>query len=287
MSATNEYQEQNRQSAVLAFFVLVLFVAAYFPVFKILVGKWAGSEEYTHAFITVPIIIYMVWCKREYLLNSKYGNTLAGMPLLIISIILYLVTLQLQIPTVSSLTMVMTLLSVLVYLTGFRSIKELATPIILLIIIIPIPNQLYSMVTLPLQLKVSQISEMIIQLFNIPVMREGNIIHIPQKTFQIVEACSGLRSMITLITLSLIMGYFMLTNLFCKGLLLVTSVPVAFFINVIRVVTLVLAFHYFQLDLTVGTAHTVLGLAVFGIALIILLLIQRILENWEIKEPGS
>lgn len=277
----------NKKLIILALTTLTLFAVAYFPVFQILVGKWANAEEYTHAFITVPIIIYMVWCKKNILVNSRGGNTLVGLPLIVLSILLYLVSLQLQIPTVCSVAMVLTLLSVLIYLTGFGTIKVLATPIILLIIIIPIPNQVYSMVTLPLQLKVSQVCEIIIQLVNIPVLREGNIIHTPEKTFQIVEACSGLRSMITLITLSLIMGYFLLTRTLSKVLLLVLSIPVAFFVNVIRVVVLVLAFHYFKVDLADGTKHTLLGILIFGIAMVTMLFLQRILEKWEIKELNS
>lgn len=272
---------------ILAFTALTLFIIGYLPVFQILVNKWANSEGYSHAFITVPIIIYMVWGKREFLINSQGVSALIGLPLVIVSILLYLVSLQLQIPTFSSLAMVMTLLSVLVYLAGFMALKELATPILLLLVIIPIPNQLYSMATLPLQLKVSQVSEVIIRLLGIPVLREGNIIQIPDKSFQIVEACSGMRSIITLITLSLIMGYYMLTRTFSKGLLLVMSVPVAFFINVVRVVVLVWAFHFVRMDLSEGTKHTILGLVLFAIALIILLVFQRVLENWETKEQSS
>ena len=279
MVVTSDSQNKNYQFYCLAILATLLFIGGFFPVFQILVEKWARSEEYAHAFLAVPIIGYMVWCKKDIFHKKQEGNIVFGLPLVIISIILYLISLQLQIPTVSSLTLVFTLISVLIYLAGFGAIKELITPIILLIIIIPIPNQIYSTITLPLQLKVSQVSEAIIHLLNIPVMREGNILHIPGRTFQVVEACSGLRSMITLLTLSLIMGYFMLTKAVLRVLLTCMSLPVAFFINIIRVVSLVLAYHYLKLDLAVGTPHTILGLVVFGIALVLLLLFQRIFES--------
>ncbi len=275
--------KSSNKTLTLALVALTLFIVCYFPVFRILVEKWADSEDYTHAFFMVPIIIYLVWGKKEYLVNRQGGNTLFGLPLVILSILLYLLSLQLQIPTVCSLAMVMTLLSVLVYLSGFAAIKELVVPIVLLILIIPIPNQIYSMLTLPMQLKVSQASEIVLQLFSVPVLRDGNIIQIPGKTFLIVEACSGLRSMIALITFSLTIGIFMLTKTLSRVLLLILSVPVAFFINIIRVVSMTLAFHYFKVDLSVGTKHTVLGFVVFGIALAIILMFEKILEKWEIK----
>ncbi len=223
--------KSSNKTLTLALVALTLFIVCYFPVFRILVEKWADSEDYTHAFFMVPIIIYLVWGKKEYLVNRQGGNTLFGLPLVILSILLYLLSLQLQIPTVCSLAMVMTLLSVLVYLSGFAAIRELVVPIVLLILIIPIPNQIYSMLTLPMQLKVSQASEIVLQLFSVPVLRDGNIIQIPGKIFLIVEACSGLRSMIALTTFSLTIGIFMLTKTLFRVLLLIMSVPVAFFIN--------------------------------------------------------
>ena len=266
---------------------MALFIVAYFPAFQILVKKWAALDEYSHAFFTVPIIIFMFWSKREFLTENTGRYSHWGVILVAFSIISYLISLQLQIPTITSLATVMTILSILIYLTGTKSLKKLITPIILLVIIIPIPNQIYSMLTLPMQLKASQASEIIISLFNVPILREGNVINIPEKSFQVVEACSGMRSIITLMTLSLTMAYFTLTKNISKSLLLTSSIPIAFLVNIIRVVVMVLAFHFFKMDLTAGTIHTIMGLVIFGIALLILFMLTRILENWERKEKQS
>ncbi len=273
---------ENKKRVTLFFFVLLLFIVAYFPVLKILVGKWAASDEYAHAFFTVPIIVYMIWCKREQLGKAK-GNTSVGFFCVTLSVIFYLISIPLQIPTLSFLAMTMFLISALIYLAGFMALKELAMPILLFIMIIPIPNQIYSLITIPLQLKVTQLSEQVIQLLGIPIYREGNVISLPGKSFQVVEACSGLRSLITLTTLSLIMGYFTLRTTWTRVLLLLLSVPVAFFVNTIRVLVLVLAYYYFQLDLATGTVHTVLGVLIFGIALVSLFFLQRMMEQWERK----
>jgi len=258
-----------------------LFLIAYWPAIKILVSKWLHSEEYNHALFTVPIIGYMIWQKKDTLAADHGAPHLLCLPLLIFSSLIYLLTLQMQIPTAIALAMVLTLFSCLLYLYGFVSFRKLATPLILLLVIIPIPNQVYSTITLPLQLKVTQLSSLILQVLQIPTMREGNIIHIPTKTFQVVEACSGLRSMITLLTLSLIMGYFMLHSFLARLILLVMSVPVAFIVNVVRVVLMVTGYHFFRIDLLQGMRHNLLGLAVFSLALVILFAVEKTLERWE------
>jgi exosortase len=272
---------------ILPVLVFGLFIIAYFSTLELLVQKWAASDEYTHAFFTVPIIIYMLWQKRRFLEGSSGRSVKPSLALLILSLLLYILSLGLQIPTISFMTMVMTIFSGLIYLAGFRAVTKMATPLLLLLLIIPIPNQLYSMVTLPLQLQASQVSEVVIRLFGIPLFRDGNILHLPEKTFQVVEACSGLRSMITLLTLSLIIGYFLLRKKLSKSLLIAASMPVAFFVNIIRVVTMVLAFHFFQLDVTTGTAHTVMGVVIFVIALLMLFTLQRILEFWETEKKPN
>lgn len=268
----------------LAFGALVLFLVAYFPVFRILAGKWAESEEYSHAFLTLPIILYMVYQNRHRVLETPATFTPLGLVTLLLASALYYFSLLTEVHTVIALAMYLAVLGTVVFLFGIRSLWVLFTPLLLLLMLIPFPDQLYIQLTFPLQLKVSQMSEAIISLFAIPVHRAGNVLTIPQKSFEVVEACSGLRSVITLLTLSVVMGYFLLMRTTSKLLLVAASIPVAIFVNLIRVVAIVLLFHSFGLDLYEGTLHTVTGLLIFLIALAALFLLQRILEQWEHKQ---
>jgi exosortase len=277
---------KERRTAILAIGVAVLFACAYFPVFRILVEKWANSDDYSHAFFVVPIILYMAWLKRESLVAQQTTGHL-GLVFVLIANAFYLISLQLQIPSLIAIAMVMTVVSSLWYLAGWRVVRELVIPICLLVLVIPIPNQIYSQVTLPLQIKVSEVSALAIQGLGIPLFREGNVLSLPDKTFQVVEACSGLRSLISLSTLSLILGYFSLRRNGFKVLLVAASLPVAFMINIIRVTSLILAFHYWRLDLAEGARHTAMGLILFGIALVILFSLLRVLEHWDTRESAS
>lgn len=276
-------KQLNVKSIILLLLAFVLFVVAYFPVFQILVGKWLNSEEYSHAFLTFPILLYMVWEKRTVLLSEKPCYSLSGLCLVVLSTACYFFALLTQVPTFISLSMYFSLVGVLVYLLGIKSIQILFTPLVLLLILIPVPDQLYIKLTFPLQLKVSQFSEMLVEIFGVPILREGNVMNTPGKSFEVVEACSGMRSMITLLTLSLIMGYFMLKKKVSKVVLLLASIPIAIIVNIIRVSVMILLYHFFRLDLSEGFLHTLTGLLVFAIALIMLLFIHKILELWETK----
>jgi hypothetical protein len=248
-------QKLNR-TVIFALIAVTLFIIGYFPAFKTLFWQWAKSEDYGHAFLIIPIIGYIVWSKRKALLTLDVRQSKAGLLLLISATMAYLVSMHAKIDIVASVSMVMTLAATLIYLYGIHSIKSLLTPIVLLLLIIPIPPTLYAAASLPLQLKVTQASQYIVSLLSVPAYREGNIITTPEKAFQIVQACSGMRSLMTL---------------------------VAMFVNIIRVVALVLFFHFYQVDLSQGLSHTLLGLAVFGISLVTLFALQRILFVWEQK----
>ena len=273
----------DKKRIILALTALMLFIVAYFPVFRFLADKWLESEEYSHSFIVVPFIFYIVWKKWPLVLEGPVKYSFIGLVILILSIPVYVFALLTQVHTLISVSFFLTIAGLIIYLAGIKALKELFTPLILLLLVIPIPEQLYVQITFPLQIKVSQISEIIIRMIGIPIFREGNVMNIPEKSFEVVEACSGLRSMITILTLSVIMGYFMVRRTFSKLILFISSVPIALFVNIIRVVSIILVFHYFKIDLYTGVWHTITGLVIFCVALIILFLLERVLEIWEEK----
>jgi exosortase len=223
----------------------------------------------------------MAWGKKDLIAKEPVKNTWPGLVLLGISTIIYLFSLFTEVRTFIAGSMYATLIGSLIYLTGLQSVKILFTPLLLLLMLIPIPEQLYPQLTFPLQLQVSKITELIVSHLGIPLLREGNVMHLPDHSFEVVEACSGLRSVITLMTLSVILGFFSLKRPLNKILLFATSIPTAIFVNIIRVSAMILLYHYFKLDLTEGAYHTVTGLLIFCLALFSLFILGKILEQWE------
>lgn len=272
------------KTTILSLLGLSLFIVVYLPAIQIIVQKWLTSEDYSHAFLVIPIILYMGWLKKTVLLDNQPRHASFGLTLIIFATVLYLFALLTQVHTIILLSMFLTIVGVVIYLLGLQAVKELFTPLLLLAMLIPVPEQIVIQVTFPLQIKVSQISEEVIRMFGVPILREGNIMNIPEKRFEVVEACSGLRSIVTFLTLSVIMGYFMLKRTTSKLILLAVSVPTAIFVNIVRVVLMVLLYHFFGLDLTEGIWHTTTGLLVFVLAMLILFLLQMVLEFWEAKD---
>jgi exosortase len=257
------------------------FILVYFPVWKGLVLTWYRSDDYSHGFFIVPVVIYSLWQKKEELVRLPLRSSGFGLALLIISLILYILATYAEIKTGAALAMVVSIVSVVLFLYGFALFREILFILLFLIFMIPVPAQIYSAMTTPLQLVVSQVSVWFVALFGLPIFREGNVIHLPEHTLEMVQACSGLRSLMSLLTLSVIISYFSLRSNWLRLFLLFSAVPAAIIVNIIRVMIMILAFYYFDLDLTQGTVHTIFGTIVFTLAIALVFLVKGVLSFWD------
>lgn len=259
------------------------FLFAYAPVLIGLWNVWLHSDEYSHGFFIIPIALYICWTKKEILADIPVTSSAWGLFIFFLSLVLYVGARYAGITTIASLTMVMCLVGLVYALYGRQILREVSFPLFLLLFMIPVPNQIYSSLTVPLQLFVSQISVTLVSLLGLPILRDGNVIHLPDRTLEVVQACSGLRSLITLLTLSLIMGYFTLRSNFFRILLVLLAIPVAIIVNIVRVVIMIVILFYYQYDLTEDSVHTIYGLVIFALALGIIFTFQRVLQIWDVR----
>jgi len=259
----------------------VLYIIVFFPVWKSLVQAWQSSEEYSHGFLILPISAYIIWKKRETLRAIPARGSRLGIPLILISLFLYVFGFYGEIATLSSLSLLFCLISIVLFLFGFPILKELSFPLAVLFFMIPVPAQIYSALTIPLQLFVSKISVDGLQLLGISIYREGNVIHLADQKFQVVQACSGLRSMASLLVLSAVFGYLTLRSNPLRFVLFLTGIPASILVNVFRVVLMILAYHFFHFDLTEDPVHTVFGVAIFFLAIVIIAAAKGALEIWD------
>lgn len=261
--------------------LVIVFVTAYYPVLSGLVRTWHQSEDASHGFFIIPIALYIVWRDREVLREMKRSPSLWGLGVVIVSLLCYILSRLAQVVTISSITLIFTLAGMVIFLFGFPIFRRVLFAIVLLFLMIPVPSQIYSSMTMPLQLIVSTVATEITSLLGVTVFREGNVIQLPERTFEVVQACSGLRSIMTLLTLGAIYGYFTLESQLLRGILFVSALPIAIAVNVIRIVVMVLAAHFANFDLTAEPIHTWYGLAIFGLAFFIFLLVQKLLSFFE------
>ncbi|MGB3209927.1 MAG: exosortase [Desulforhopalus sp.] len=261
--------------------LLLSFIFVYFPVWKGLILAWYNSDDYSHGFFIIPIILYSLWQKRDTLSRLPVQTSRLGLILLVFSLALYILALYAEVKTLASLAMVFAIVNAVLFLCGFVIFREIFFVLCFLFFMVPVPAQIYSAATIPLQFIVSQVSVWVSMLFGIPIFREGNIIHLPERTLEVVQACSGLRSLMSLLTLSAIIAYFTLRSNWLRMLLLFTGIPAAIVVNIIRVLIIIFSFYYLGFDLTEGAVHTVFGIAVFALAIALVLFVKGVLSFWD------
>jgi exosortase A len=275
MAGDSSDLKKNRTAlALLGLFVLA-FIIIFFPTWQSLVNAWSSSDDYSHGFLIVPLSLYFVWQKKDSLRAETIKPSWIAFPLVLIALFLYLVAQYAEIITLASLSMILFLGSSLFLLFGFQILKICLFPLFLLFFMVPVPAQIYANLTIPLQLFVTKITVFISSSIGIPILREGNVIYLPEHTLQVVQACSGLRSIMTLLTLGIVIAYFSLKSNLLRTILFLFAIPIAILVNVVRVLLMVIAFYYYNFDLASGTIHTVFGAAIFLLALLLFILFRK------------
>lgn len=260
------------------------FLAAYYPVWTGLIKVWANSEDYSHGFLIPPLAGYIVWQRRRHFNGDASTGVAWGLGLAVLTLSLYVFAQVGEILTLASITLVLLIASAILYLYGWSTLKNCMFPLFFLFFMIPVPAQIYAALTIPLQLMVTKGTAFIASLIGMPIFCEGNVINLPDRTFEVVQACSGLRSIMSLLALGAVFGYLALESNLLRAILFLSAVPVAIMVNIFRVLVLIVAAYYMKFDLTQGTAHTVLGIAVFVVALGLFVVFQKGLSLWETRD---
>lgn len=251
------------------------FVLAYLPVWSRLIRTWAVSDDHSHGFFIVPLALFVLWQKRAALGQSVGPGSLVGLVFVVASLLTYLFASAAEIVTLASLSMIPFLAGAVLFLYGYGVLRQAFFPLALLIFMVPVPAQILAALTIPLQLFVTEVVVTLGSMLGIPLLHQGNLIMHPNRSFEVVQACSGLRSIMTLLTLGVVMGYFTFSHNWPRFVLLLSALPIAIVVNVVRVLAMVAFFHFFGLDMLQGTPHTLLGLFVFVLSLGLFFLVQK------------
>jgi exosortase len=140
---------------------------------------------------------------------------------------------------------------------------------------IPLPNIIYNELTFPLQILASKAASALLPIFGVPVLREGNVIVLPAMRLEVAEACSGIRSLISLFTLAIFYGYFLEKSVLRRTLLALSSIPIAIGANAIRILGTGLCVQYWDPDKAMGFFHEFSGWVVFVVSLCCLFAVHK------------
>jgi exosortase len=164
------------------------------------------------------------------------------------------------------------------YVLGWQHLRILTLPIAFLLLMIPIPAIIFNQIAFPLQLQASRFGETALTLWNIPVLREGNVIVLANTTLEVAEACSGIRSLVSLLTLGVIYSYFTDQRQWVRVVVTLSTIPIAILSNGLRVAGIGIAAHYYGGEVATGFLHTFSGWVLFLVAFVFLFAVMRVVQ---------
>ncbi len=274
-------------AAIVAAWLGVLLLFCYAPILSGLAAQWNTDDDMGHGFFVPVIAGYIAWQKRDRLRSLDISPNPWGLALAVWGALqLYLATVGAEL-FLSRTAFVFSLAGIILFVWGWQHVRVLAFPLLLLFFMVPIPAIIYNSITFPLQLLASRAAESALTLLNVPVLRRGNILELPQQTLSVVEACSGIRSLLSLGFLSLVYGYFFERTLWVRVALFVATVPIAIAANAGRV-TLTGLLSEFRPELAEGFFHSASGWVVFMVAMALLIAFHKLLNRaWEVIRASS
>ena len=259
--------------------LLALFAVIYGPVLFGLVDDWNDDDNYSHGFLVIPISAFLIWQKRKTLREIPFSTCNWGLLLLFGSLVLLLIGVAGAEYFSTRVSMVGVLAGIVLYLTGWRYTREIWFPIAFLLFMIPVPYILYYSATFPLQLFGSKVAAFVIGLLGIPHLRQGNIIHLPDNySLEVAEACSGLRSLVTLMALAALLAYWTQNSKIKSVILFLSAVPIAIGANVFRITVTAVGAYGISRKIAEDFLHELSGTIVFLFSLVCLLILSSILR---------
>ena len=269
----------DRKRAIVLTLLGVAFAFLFRNVVAKLVYDWSIDNNYSHGFLVVPLAAWVVWRRRAHLASLPVRPSVAGLLVVLACTSMLVVGLLGADLFLTRVALLGTLAGTVLFIWGRQHLKELGFPFLLLVLAIPIPAIIFNQITFPLQLLASRFGELTISACRIPVLREGNVLTLATTSLEVAEACSGIRSLVSLLTLAVIWGYVTESPSWLRWLLATCSVPIAIFANGIRVAGTGIAAHFLGPAAAEGFFHTFSGWMVFVVAGALLLTVHR-LASW-------
>lgn len=265
---------------VYLYIIIFLTFFAYLPALYDLVADWYNDPNYSHGFLVPLISIFLIWRRRRELAEVPLSSSRWGLALIIIGMIFFIIGNGASEYFTVRLSLIIVIFGMILYFFGRRFLQICWFPLIFLIFMIPIPYVIYYSVTFPMQLLASKVAAFFLQLLGMTVIRQGNIIHLPQQALEVAEACSGMRSLLALLALGALFAWSYQKKFAAQLIMFLATVPIAVIGNIVRVfITALIVYTSPELKATDEPLHSIMGASVFVIAFILLLITGAILKK--------
>lgn len=266
--------------------IMLLGIAAlmgfvFFDGLKLMV-LWWERPEYSHGYLIPLISAFLIWQKKDELELVPYEGSWTGFVIVLMGLLLYFAGELSTLYTIIQYSFLVVVMGAVLTLMGWKAFKIIWVPLLILAFMIPLPNFLYNNLSAQLQLISSELGVAIIRLFNISVYLEGNVIDLGTYKLQVVEACSGLRYLFPLMTLSFIAAYFFKGAFWKRAVIFLSSIPITVLMNSFRIGVIGVMVDWWGKAMAEGFLHDFEGWAVFMACTAILML-----EMWILAKIGS
>jgi exosortase len=251
-----------------------------------LVSDWTTDDNYSHGFLIVPLAGYLAWERRDRLRQLPAARSGWGLLIVVGSLAVLIAGLLGAERFLTRIALIGTLTGGVLFVLGWQHLKVLMFPLGILLLMIPIPAIIFNQIVFPLQIVASRVGEASLSAAGVPVLREGNVMILAHTSLEVAEACSGMRSLVSLLTLGIVCGYFVDRRAGVRTAIALSSIPIAILANGLRVAGTGLAAHFFSPAAAQGFFHTFSGWLVFVFAFVLLFAVVRILQ-WLHPRPAT
>lgn len=248
------------------------------PTLTRLVAQWWHDPNFSHGFVVPAFSAFLLWQRRASLARMSLKPSWAGVGVVALALAVLIVGQTGAELFLARLSLLLLASGLIALFLGWHYLQAVLFPMGFLVLMIPIPAIVFNQITFPLQLLASRLATEGLSWLGVPVLREGNIIVLPAMALEVAEACSGIRSLMSLATLAIIYGYLMDRNVSVRVLLAVASVPIAVLANGSRIVGTGLLVQYWDPDKAEGFFHAFSGWLIFVVSLGMLYVLHRALR---------
>jgi exosortase len=268
-----------KRAAPAVVLAVVSFAVLFYDVGRKLVADWSTDDNYSHGFLVLPVALYLAWERRAALAAAPRRPSMLGLALVVASVLVLTAGFLGAELFLTRVAMIGVVTGAVLFVLGWAHLRLLAFPLAFLLLMVPLPAILFNQIALPLQLLASQVGEAGLRAMSVPVLREGNVMVLARTTLEVAEACSGIRSLVSLLTLGIVYGYFMDSRGWVRWLLALATVPIAVVTNGLRVAGTGIAAHYYGPEAAEGFLHTFSGWLVFVAALALLFALREVVSR--------
>lgn len=266
------FDDPRRVLTTQALVVLGLVTIVYLPILEAMVRHWRMVPDYSHGFLIVPLALYFAYEKKYILAAAPVEGNWWGLAFMLVGSATLAAGQLGGLLTPLRASYVITLMGIVLLFLGRDVFRILLFPMGFLFLMVPLPQSVVNVAAFPLQLIAAQWAVKGLHLLGIPVLLEGNIIHLAHSDLFVAEACSGLRSLMALLTLGVVFAHFFRPGKPVQQVILIAStIPIAVAVNSLRVALTGVLAHSFGEEAATGFIHEFQGMITFSVAFMVLL----------------